>query len=233
MQPGARYAIYFVPRRETDLYQFGASVIGYDCYDGADVPFAEGLDAAPWARVVASPRLYGFHATLKAPFYLTAGYSEQDLSRALLAFGSRQTAVDAGSLVVREIGSFIALIPQDECKPLKSLAQRCVEEFDGFRAPLSQHDRERRVANGLTDAQMKNLERWGYPYVLSDFRFHMTLTGSLDEPQRHSVLSSLRHKFEVAVETPTLNIDQLVVARQAERSLPFQVLETVLLAAST
>ena len=28
---GPRYAIYFVPAREIDLYKFGTSIIGYDC----------------------------------------------------------------------------------------------------------------------------------------------------------------------------------------------------------
>ena len=33
-EPAPRYAIYFVPGHDTELYRFGASVLGYDCYTG-------------------------------------------------------------------------------------------------------------------------------------------------------------------------------------------------------
>ena len=76
-EPGPRYAIYFVPERASDLYKFGTSILGYDCYVACDVPFAEGIDAANWAPAVRSPKRYGFHATLKAPFYLTDRYGRK------------------------------------------------------------------------------------------------------------------------------------------------------------
>jgi len=38
----------------------------------------------------------------------------------------------------------------------------------------------RRRAAGLTQRQDTLLLRWGYPYVMEEFRFHLTLTGKLD-----------------------------------------------------
>jgi hypothetical protein len=35
------------------------------------------------------------------------------------------------------------------------------------------------VAAGLNQSQVANLDRWGYPYLFADFRFHMTLTGKV------------------------------------------------------
>ena len=40
---GPRYAIYFVPAPDTDLYRFGSSVLGYDCYTGAELAHAARL----------------------------------------------------------------------------------------------------------------------------------------------------------------------------------------------
>jgi hypothetical protein len=34
---GPRYAIYFVPPACSDLYRFGARLLGYDCYSGKDL----------------------------------------------------------------------------------------------------------------------------------------------------------------------------------------------------
>src|SRR5262249_13536300 len=77
----ARYPLYFVPPAETGLYQFGAHALGYDCYDGRDLPNLSGDDLSPeeMHTLTAEPRTYGFHATLKPPFYLHETLSESDL----------------------------------------------------------------------------------------------------------------------------------------------------------
>ncbi|MCF8478097.1 MAG: DUF1045 domain-containing protein, partial [Pseudolabrys sp.] len=125
-----RYAIYFVPASDSALYQFGASVLGYDSYSGQAHDWIEGADAPAWRGVVHEPRLYGFHATLKAPFYLTRGASEADIERALYDIATTQPAVLTGELVLHEFGSFIALVPARPRPLLDRLAQICVRDFD-------------------------------------------------------------------------------------------------------
>jgi hypothetical protein len=49
----------------------------------------------------------------------------------------------------------------------------------------------RRRAAGLTPAQERNLIEWGYPYVLDEFRFHLTLTGSLADPEAEAAMAAL------------------------------------------
>ena len=36
------------------------------------------------------------------------------------------------------------------------------------------------------------MQRWGYPYVMEEFRFHLTLTGRLDEATAERVETALR-----------------------------------------
>jgi hypothetical protein len=43
--------------------------------------------------------------------------------------------------------------------------------------------------------QRNYLDRWGYPYVMEEFRFHMTLTGRLDSTCRWGVVDMLRARF--------------------------------------
>lgn len=222
--PEPRYAIYFVPGADTALYRFGASVLGYDCYTGRDTALIEGIDFPSWTEVVREPRVYGFHATLKAPFRLANGFNEADLAHALLAFAADHPAVLLGELAVRELGSFIALVPKSPRPLLDRLAQACVREFDRFRAALTTQERERRLAADLSARQIENLDRWGYPYVFEDFRFHMTLTGSLAPPERQRVLQFLCDKFEQMPGARSLTLDQLVLARQMHSAAPFQVI---------
>lgn len=53
--------------------------------------------------------------------------------------------------------------------------------MDEFRAPLTDADIERRRSAGLTPRQDELMLEWGYPYVLEEFRFHLTLTGALGD----------------------------------------------------
>lgn len=222
--PSPRYAIYFIPRPDTALYRFGASVLGRDCYTNRDVDPIGGVDALTWTEWVREPRVYGFHATLKAPFHLSSAADEAVLVRAVRDFAADMPAVLVGALAVRELGSFIALVPETRHALLSRLAQACVREFDRFRAPLIAHDRDRRRAAGLSARQEQNLVRWGYPYVNEDFRFHMTLTGPLATADRARALQFLCEKFERLAGHNSLIVDQIVLARQKDKATPFEVI---------
>lgn len=228
-EPAPRYAIYFVPGHDTELYRFGASVLGYDCYTGHDQALIGGLDPLPWAEFARAPRVYGFHATLKAPFYLANGSSEAGLKDAVREFAANRAAVTVGKLVVRELGTFVALVPDARSPHVDRLAQACVQEFDSFRAPMSEPERGRRLAADLTAGQIENLERRGYPYVAEDFRFHMTLTGSLAPSERRQALRFLCDRFEQVRGANPVTVDQIVVARQADAVAPFRVIQDAIL----
>src|SRR6516164_4703887 len=79
---------------------------------------------------------------------------------------------------------------------LDRLAADGVMAFDRFRRPLTAHERGQRLGAGLSQRQIENLDRWGYPYVFEDFRFHLTLTGPIDADRRGSVLALLQARFD-------------------------------------
>lgn len=220
-----RYAIYFLPASDTALWRFGSSVVGYDACTGQDVappnhPYLTTTDRSSWTR---EPARYGFHATLKAPFVLAAGKDEPALLAAADAFAREYCAFDLAELAVRAIGSFIALVPTEPSAAVQRLAGDCTRAFDAFRAPLSEADRRRRLESPLTERQIENLDRWGYPYVLDDFRFHMTLTGPLDAPARDRLLPALSDLY--ATIAAPVTIDAITVCRQETRESRFVALQ--------
>lgn len=218
-----RYAIYFKPDPGHALSVFGASVIGYDPDNGADCPLHPALGAiAGWREMTDEPRRYGFHATLKAPFRLNAACDEADLIAACDAFARTRQGAGEISLSVGEIGNFIALKPEQPSEALAALAADCVRFFDRFRAPLSAEERARRKPHLLTARQREQLERYGYPYVLEDFRFHMTLTGPLPDVARAEVLPILRALY-APQQRPVL-IDSIAIFRQATPAERFIVI---------
>src|SRR5262245_39742721 len=81
----ARYAIYFVPPAGGALYRLGSSLLGYDCYNGAELPWPGDLPD-DWAAMTEAPRRYGFHGTLVAPFRLRPREHEAGLVDAVANF---------------------------------------------------------------------------------------------------------------------------------------------------
>ena len=90
-----RYAIYYAPERDTRLWQFGCRVLGRDPETTERVAqiVPDGFLPDDWQVFTASPRRYGFHATLKAPFVLKEGRSEAELVEGVRAFAARQAPV--------------------------------------------------------------------------------------------------------------------------------------------
>ena len=226
-----RYAIYFAAGRDNTLSRFGAELLGYDAYSGDELPFPQGaLHVAPdWRDITADPRKYGFHGTLKAPMALAPGKSEAELIATCAEFAAKARPVPVIRPVVDAISGFIAVIPAEPVDALRELAADCVRDFDAFRSELTAEDRARRKPEKLSQRQRDYLDCWGYPYVMEEFRFHMTLTGRLDAERRGPILAMLRDRF-AGLKRDTLAIDRIALFRQDDAKARFRIIGEWLLA---
>ncbi|WP_407115396.1 DUF1045 domain-containing protein [Bradyrhizobium sp. LMG 9283] len=220
-----RYAIYFAAGADSVLSRFGAALLGYDAHTGDEVPFPrEALQIAPdWRDISADPRKYGFHATLKAPMALASDKTEAELMATCAAFAGRARPLPVIRPVVDAISGFIAVIPAEPVEALQGLAADSVRDFDAFRAPLTAEDRARRKPEKLSERQRDYLDRWGYPYVMEEFRFHMTLTGRLDAERRGPILQMLRERF-AALKLDALEIDRIALFKQDDAKVRFRII---------
>ena len=226
MMADPRYAIYFVPAPDTALYRFGAGALGYDCFTGTDIATFDALpvDAGAWRELTREPRRYGFHATLKAPFRLAEGRTEAELIGEFVEFSETIDSAPTIEPAVCLLQHFVAIVPVAVGAGLDRLAASCVKNFDGFRAPLTGADRSRRLAAHLTARQIGHVERWGYPYVFEDFRFHMTLTGALSADRQEPMLSYLQDGLAYSHGGGPIKIDRLALLRQDHPGARFVVL---------
>jgi putative phosphonate metabolism protein len=220
-----RYAIYYAPPAGATLDDFGATLLGYSAWSGADLAFPEQVESAvpDWRNVTTDPRTYGFHATLKAPFALAPARTEDELLAAGAAFAATPRAVPVIRPVVDAISGFIAVVPMEPPDALYRLASDCVTDFDRFRAPLTKEDRARRKPESLTPRQCDYLDRWGYPYVMEEFRFHMTLTGRLGGGRREAVVPMLRERF-AEIDLTRLAVDRIALFRQESATSRFKII---------
>ncbi|WMT79030.1 DUF1045 domain-containing protein [Bradyrhizobium sp. Ash2021] len=221
-----RYAIYYAPAPGSVLDRFGADLLGYDAYRGDDLPFPGDVTLArpDWRDLTQDPRKYGFHATLKAPMALAPGRTEAELAAACESFAATARSIPMIEPVVGSISGFIAVMLAKPSTELVQFVGDVTREFDSFRAPLTAGDRARRNPEKLTPRQCEYLDRWGYPYVMEEFRFHMTLTGRLDEARRVPVMAMLRDRFS-AIGLKTLAIDRIALFRQDHADARFRIIQ--------
>lgn len=221
---GPRYAIYWAPRRESALAAFGRAWLGRDAETGETFAPPSGGDIAAetWRAVTGEAAQYGFHATLKPPFRLAPGAALSDLEAGISLLASSIVPLPPMHLHLASIGEFLALVPSDRQPMLQLLAARCVETLDEFRASPDDRELARRRAAGLSPRQEAMLRRWGYPYVMDEFRFHMTLTRRLAGEARSAFARVLAPLVDRACVTPVAIAD-LCLFEQAALEAPFVV----------
>ncbi|UJW74415.1 DUF1045 domain-containing protein [Rhizobium sp. SL42] len=219
-----RYAICFTPPSGDPLTLAAASWLGRNVYSGypADHPGLKGLGIHEIAFHTAMPRRVGFHATFKAPFRLSEGSSETALLRELMHFAGTMEPVVLDGLNVGRIGDVYGLVLDRPCAEIDYLAASVVQAFDGFRAPLTEMEIERRNPERLSAPQFSNLHRWGHAYVMDEFRFHMTLTGPLLARDFSRIEQAMRAHFDQSLSEPVV-VSNLALFIEPEQGAPFVV----------
>jgi putative phosphonate metabolism protein len=216
-----RYAIYFAPASASPLWLRAATWLGRDAEDpSVELAPPPGIDRASLHAQTQSARRYGFHATLKAPMILNAGTTFEELDAALSAYAETHAQVGVGPVEIRSLDGFLAIVPKDQPQALTDFTADVVTHFEPFRQPLAAGDRDSRAAKGLSRRQIELLDQYGYPYVMEEFRFHMTLTDRLPEIQRQTMMDVAQSWFAPAL-IDQLMLDRLSLFAEPEKGAPF------------
>ncbi len=216
-----RVAVYFAPPPGSGLERDAAAWLGRSPWPPADTKGAEPAGMASGAdTIVSAPRRYGFHATLKAPFRLAPDTDIEGLRAALRDLGESVRAVTIPALTLSRLGPFFALTEAEPADAMMALAGNVVRRLEPFRAALTEAELARRRQARLDEREAAYLERYGYPYVLDAFRFHLTLTGPIDEPDRDAVEAMLEERFAGHLGRPC-TVDALTLFVEPEPGAPF------------
>jgi Protein of unknown function (DUF1045) len=207
-----RYAVYYAPRPGV-LADLAGRWLGRNVETGIaltrpELPF-------PLAGLTVEPRRYGFHGTLRAPFRPSDGLNGKDIAAAVQALASQRSPVHCAGLCLENIQSFIALTPRGCEAALLQLGATVVEATDALRSPLSAEEIMRRRPDMLTSRQRVLMELWGYPYVMEEFRFHLTLTDRLADEHIGPVIAAAKAHFAPVLATPFVIEDLCVFGEEA------------------
>ena len=194
-----RFAVYYAPRPGA-FAQATAEWLGWDPVTGAPCPQPE-LPGIPYPAVLtAEARRYGFHGTIRAPFKLAEGVTPILAAEAVAELATRLPPVRCEGMRLENLQGFLALTPMGCEAALLELAAAVVEGTNTLRAPLTEAEIARRRPESLTPRQRELLGLWGYPYVMEEFRFHLTLTDHLPDPD--PVQDRLSDHFAAVLPSP-------------------------------
>jgi putative phosphonate metabolism protein len=216
-----RVALYYAPEADDPLWTRGCAWLGRDPETGSELPQPD-IDGI--AAQVTEPRRYGFHATLKPPMQLTAPFDQ--FLREVKRFCREQKPFAMPRLDVTLLGRFIALCPSSASAELQAFADACVVSLDAYRRPEDAAAQAKRAA-GRTDPQRRNIAKWGYPFVMEDWRFHMTLSNPTADGQ---LMEAAQRHFSEALALPR-GVASVAVFVEPAKGEPFQLLERIPLAA--
>lgn len=224
-----RYAVYYTPSPGTLGWLAGSHWLGRCAALLQPLPQLDihGVAAADLQRLTAAPRRYGWHATLKAPFALGPGTGWLELHHAVQQLAQGLAPFSLPPLQVERVHDFLALVPipsHPANAALAAVALACVQELQPLAAPLADDEWARRSA-GLTPRQQEMLRRWGHPFVLDEFRFHLSLTGSLalvDTATADLVLDAAQQYFS---DLPPLTFNSLALFAEPEPGADFVLLD--------
>lgn len=208
MEQFKRFAVYYAPRPGA-FATAAAAWLGHDAATGEAVAHPD-LPKVPrsLAELTQSPRKYGFHGTLRAPFFPAPGLGQAEISDAVESLAGRLAPARTAGLALRDLHGFIALVPHGDLSGLGLLAAEVLRGTDLLRAAPSASEIARRRPETLTERQRQNLDRWGYPYVMEDFTFHLTLTDRLDKTEASATIAAAQTHFAGLLPEPFV-IDDL------------------------
>lgn len=227
----ARYALYFAPAEDSALWRVGSAWLGRDARTEASLPQPkiEGIPADRLRALTASARHYGLHATLKSPMRLADGVRAELLTDAMRTLAAATGAFMLPALVVDTLSGFIALRTVHSSAALQQLADDCVAQLDRFRRASDAVELAQRRSAGLSPRQETLLTRFGYPYVMDEWRFHITLTERVAGAERDLLLAWLTQHFAAALAQP-LRCEDLCLFVQDSAAQPFLLRERFALA---
>ena len=209
-----RHALYFVPDENSPLGLLGSSVLGRSLARGVPVerPVLKGIPKDELIRNTLKASAYGFHAPLVAPFRSLMGEGELTAFLEGLLSGRKKITLPRLSIETPR-GAFTALVPEFMPEELSELEKLLVTSL----APVMDRNAPRKDRGPLTKRQGDYYERFGYPFVLEEYRFHMTLGDTADE----KFALGLRELFDPAALAPS-KMAELCLGRQ-EGGGPFEV----------
>jgi len=214
------FALYFVPPQDSDFYEFGSRVLGYDVRRRKS-------SETRWERGVGNARDFGFHLTCADVLYFLNPEQVQMaieeiafLSKELEPFELQNLHLEAGF----PDANSISVVINDASGTLEALHAELVQRVYR-RSVASDYTMQRGKENRDQDYQRARLmvKRYKAPYILQHYRPHFTLLTNITTQEQQSTLKQIQMLFDEAVHERSIRIERLSVMTKPFFDEPWQI----------
>ena len=144
--------------------------------------------------------IYGFHSTVKAPFYLSHLYSEELLLEKFQNIDKKTiSSLLSNTYIVNKLDRFknslVLRFHQDN--DFDFMVNNLMREFDLFRKTLNNFEIKKDILrfDKLSNKELMYYQIWGYPFYFECSFHHITLP--LNQDSNHDYLNSIHQvKYE-------------------------------------
>ena len=206
MKKYSRYAIYYAPPKESSLEEFGRYWFGWDPLNAKLINNKQRINYLNRFGIknlknidknVLIAKKYGFHGTLIPPFKLNKNYSTNTLFKKTEDIAKKFKKFKFYKFKLKRINNFYAFVQNKKNSNINKISNRLVKELFKFRSPLTKKEIDKRNPSKLSKLQLNILHKWGYPYLMSEFKFHMTLASEVTGNKLYSELKKIEKKKEI------------------------------------
>ena len=232
MKKYSRYAIYYAPPKESSLEEFGRYWFGWDPLNAKLINNKHRINYLNRFGIknlinidknVLIPKKYGFHGTLIPPFKLHKNYSTNTLFKKTEEIAKKFKKFKFYKFKLKKINNFYAFVQNKKNNNINKLSNRLVRELFKFRSPLTKKEIDRRNPSKLSKLQLNILYKWGYPYLMSEFNFHMTLASEVTGNKLYLELKKIERNKEIILNEIN-NFDKIYIFGENQKGM-FENLE--------
>ncbi len=232
MKKYSRYAIYYAPPKESNLEEFGRYWFGWDPLNAKlinnkqRINYLNGFGIKNLKNIdknVLIAKKYGFHGTLIPPFRLNKNYSTNLLFKKTEDIAKKFKKFKFYKFKLKKINNFYAFVQNKKNNNINKLSNRLVRELFKFRSPLTKKEIDRRNPSKLSKLQLNILYKWGYPYLMSEFSFHMTLASEVTGNKLYFELKKIEKNKEIILNEIN-NFDKIYIFGENQKGM-FENLE--------
>ena len=232
MKKYSRYAIYYAPPKESSLEEFGRYWFGWDPLNAKlinnkqRINYLNGFGIKNLKNIdknVLIAKKYGFHGTLIPPFKLNKNYSTNTLFKKTEEIAKKLKKFKFYKFKLKKINNFYAFVQNKKNNNINKLSNRLVRELFKFRSPLTKKEIDRRNPSKLSKLQLNILYKWGYPYLMSEFNFHMTLASEVTGNKLYLELKKIERNKEIILNEIN-NFDKIYIFGENQKGM-FENLE--------
>jgi hypothetical protein len=213
------FAVYLVPQQDTQVYRFGAEVLGYDVRQRRQ-------QATRWLEDVGVAADFGLHVTVADALYCSRK-EDIDLIREEVAFVARGLQPFRLDVTLEKgvpNASSIALACEDPTGSLEVLHHEMVARVyrlavaSNYSLNLAKLDRD----NNHERAKLM-IQRYHAPYILQRYRPHVSLASSVAEERRDRVFDQIQELYRQRVDKPSVEVGSIAIMERPGNAGRWQI----------